>query len=158
MLRSRNACFIAALGCAGVLAATAFAQKPALADLVLTNGRIVTLDPAKPEAQALAVRGDRIEAVGTVKEITAFIGPATRIVDLGGKLATPGWIDAHLHFPRLGESKLSLDLTKARSWDDIVALVAAAAKKARPGEPIIGRGWHQEKWDRKPEPSVDGLP
>ncbi len=146
--------------CCGGLAVAAFgrAQKPAPADLVLTNGRIVTLDPAKPEVQALAVRGDRIEALGTVQEIAAFIGPATQVIDLGGKLATPGWIDAHLHFPGIGESKLSLDLTKARNWDEITATVAAAAKKAKPGEPILGRGWHQEKWDRKPEPNIDGLP
>jgi predicted amidohydrolase YtcJ len=151
---------ILALCGAGLLAAAvpAAAQKPSPADLVLTNGRIVTMDPAKPEVRALAVRGDRVEALGSVKEIAAYIGPATQVIDLGGRLATPGWIDAHMHFPGLGESQLSLDLTKARSWDDIVAMVAAAARKAKPGEPIIGRGWHQEKWDRKPEPSVDGLP
>jgi hypothetical protein len=160
MSRSRIARFAMILCCSGLLAAPALArsQKPAPADLVLRNGRIVTLDPVKPEVQALAVRGDRIEALGTVQEIAAFIGPATQVIDLGGKLATPGWIDAHLHFPGIGESKLSLDLTKARNWDDIVALVAAAAKKVKPGEPIIGRGWHQEKWDRKPEPNIDGLP
>ena len=160
MTRSRIACLVIALCCARLPAAaiSAPAQKPRPADLVLTNGRIITLDPEKPEVQALAVRGDRIEALGTSRTISAFIGPATQVVDLGGKLATPGWIDAHLHFPGLGESKLSLDLTKAHSWDDIVALVAAAAAKAKPGEPIIGRGWHQEKWDRKPEPNIDGLP
>ncbi len=160
MIRSRIACLIIAFCYAGLAAAavSAPAQKLRPADLVLTNGRIITLDPEKPEVQALAVRGDRIEALGTSRAISAFIGPATQVVDLGGKLATPGWIDAHLHFPGLGESKLSLDLTKARSWDDIVALVAAAAAKAKPGEPIIGRGWHQEKWDRKPEPNIDGLP
>jgi predicted amidohydrolase YtcJ len=160
MTRYRIARCVLTFLCCGGLAAAAFghAPKPAPADLVLTNGRIVTLDPAKPEVQALAVRNGRIEALGTDKEMAAFIGPATRVVDLAGKLATPGWIDAHLHFPGIGESKLSLDLTKARNWDDIVAMVAAAAKKAKPGEPIIGRGWHQEKWDRKPEPNVDGLP
>lgn len=131
---------------------------PDPADLVVTNGKIVTLDPAKPEAQALAVRGDMIEAVGTAEEIARFIGPATQVVDLGGKLATPGFIDSHLHFTGIGQAKLSLDLTKARSWDDIVALVAAAAKTAKPGEPITGRGWHQEKWNKAPEPNVDGLP
>ncbi len=160
MSRSRTARLVMILGCAGLLTGPvlALAQKPVPADLVLTNGRVVTLDPARPEVRALAVRGGRVEAIGSVKEIAARIGPATQVVDLGGKLATPGWIDAHLHFPGLGESKLSLDLTKTRSWDDIVAVVAAAAKRAKPGEPIIGRGWHQEKWDRKPEPNIDGLP
>jgi hypothetical protein len=143
---------------AGALFFSACAKMPDPADLVVTNGKIVTLDPAKPEAQALAVRGDMIEAVGTAEEIARFIGPATQVVDLGGKLATPGFIDSHLHFTGIGQAKLSLDLTKARSWDDIVALVAAAAKTAKPGEPITGRGWHQEKWNKAPEPNVDGLP
>ena len=128
------------------------------ADLVLTNGQVVTVDEKLPEAQALAVRGGRIEAVGTVKEIKRHIGSATQVIDLGGKLAVPGLIDSHGHFMGLGASKLILDLTKARNWDDIVAMVGEAAKAARPGEWIRGRGWHQDKWDKVPEPNVDGLP
>ena len=132
--------------------------KPEPASLVLTNGRIVTLDAARPQAEALAVRGDKIVALGTSKEIAVYIGPKTEVIDLGGKLATPGWIDSHLHFTGTGEAKLVLDLTKARSWEEIVALVAEAVKAAKPGEPITGRGWHQEKWDKAPEPNVNGLP
>ncbi len=134
------------------------AAKPEPASLVLTNGRIATLDPSRPQAEALAVRGDKIAAVGTSKEISAYIGPKTEVVDLGGKLATPGWIDSHLHFTGIGEAKLVLDLTKARSWEGIVAMVAEAVMTAKPGEPITGRGWHQEKWDKAPEPNVNGLP
>jgi predicted amidohydrolase YtcJ len=143
---------------ASALALADCGDKPDPADLVLTNGKIVTMDQARPEAQALAARGGIITAVGTVKEIAAFIGPATQVVDLGGRLATPGLIDSHLHFTGIGQARLSLDLTKARSWEEIVALVDKAAREAKPGEPIIGRGWHQEKWDRRPEPNVDGLP
>ena len=128
------------------------------ADLVLTNGQVVTVDEKLPEAQALAVRGGKIEAVGSVKEINRYIGSATQVIDLGGKLAIPGLIDSHGHFMGLGSSKLILDLTKARNWDDIVAMVGEAAKAARPGEWIRGRGWHQDKWDKVPEPNVDGLP
>jgi len=128
------------------------------ADLVLTNGQVVTVDEKLPEAQALAVRGGKIVAVGTVKEIKRHIGSATQVIDLGGKLAVPGLIDSHGHFMGLGASKLILDLTKARNWDDIVAMVGEAAKAARPGEWIRGRGWHQDKWDKVPEPNVDGLP
>ncbi len=133
------------------------AAKPEPASLVLTNGRIVTLDTARPQAEALAVRGDKIAAVGTSKEIAAYIGPKTEVIDLGGKLATPGWIDSHLHFTGIGEAKLVLDLTKARSWDGIVAMVAEAVKTAKPGEPITGRGWHQEKWDKLPSPTSTGF-
>lgn len=134
------------------------ARKSEPADLVLMNGKIVTVDEAKPEAKALAVRGDLIAAVGTDKEIKAFIGPSTKVIDLDGKLAIPGFIDSHGHFTGIGQAKLSLDLTKVKNWDEIVAMVKDAVQKAKPGEWIRGRGWHQEKWDKTPQPNVDGLP
>ncbi len=134
------------------------AVPPAPVDLVLTNGKIVTVDAANPEGRALAVRGARIAAVGSEKNIRRYIGAATQVIDLKGALAIPGFIDSHGHFTGLGESKMILDLTKARSWDEIVALVGEAARKAKPGEWILGRGWHQEKWDRAPQPNIDGLP
>lgn len=129
-----------------------------VADLVLLNGHVVTVDSARPEAQAVAIRGDRILAVGSDAEVRRHVGPNTQVVDLTGRLVTPGFIEGHGHFTGLGESKLVLDLTKAASWDDIVATVGAAAARARPGEWVRGRGWHQEKWARVPEPNVDGVP
>ncbi len=134
------------------------AQQSAPPTLILTNGRIVTVDSTTPEAQAVAIAGDRIVAVGTSAEIQRLATPATRVIDLGGRLAVPGFIEGHGHFMGLGQSKLQLDLTTARTWDDIVAMVAAAAATAAPGEWIAGRGWHQEKWDHQPEPSVEGNP
>lgn len=128
------------------------------ADLVLLGGHVVTVDSANPEAQAVAVRGDRIVAVGTDAEVRRHVGENTRVIDLGGRLAIPGFIEGHGHFTGLGESKTILDLTTANSWDDIVAMVADAAAKGKPGEWIRGRGWHQEKWERVPEPNVDGVP
>lgn len=128
------------------------------ADLVLTNGTIVTVDSQHPSAQAVAVQGDRIAAVGTSADIQRWVGPATKVVDLRGRLVIPGFIEGHGHFTALGDSKLVLDLTTARTWDDIVAQVSAAVKAARPGDLIVGRGWHQEKWTRVPEPSVEGVP
>lgn len=131
-------------------------QKPA--DLVLRNARVVTVDPARPEAQAVAISGDRIAAVGTDAEILRHIGPKTEVIDLGGQLAIPGFVESHGHLLNLGHAKTILDLTKARSWGDIVAMVEAAAKKAEPGAWITGRGWHQERWQQTPEPNVDGVP
>jgi predicted amidohydrolase YtcJ len=128
------------------------------ADLVLIHGKVVTLDVARPEAQALAVRGDRIVAVGSDTEIAGLVGSSTRVIDLEGRLAIPGLIEGHGHFMGLGRARLILDLTTAGSWEDIVAIVAQAASDVEPGEWIQGRGWHQEKWDRVPEPSVEGLP
>ena len=128
------------------------------ADLVLTNGIIVTVDPDHPEAEALAVRGDTIAAVGTAEEIAAYIGDETTVIDLEGRLAIPGFIEGHAHFMGLGQSRMILDLTKAESWDDIVAMVEEAVAGAEPGEWITGRGWHQEKWTETPEGSVEGVP
>lgn len=128
------------------------------ADLVLTNGKVVTMDPSMPVAQAIAVKGYEVLAVGSAEEIAGFVGPDTRTIDLQGQLALPGFIDSHGHYMGLGESKLILDLTRARTWDDIVAMVGEAAAQAEPGEWIQGRGWHQEKWEVVPEPNVDGVP
>jgi predicted amidohydrolase YtcJ len=128
------------------------------ADLVLVGGHVVTVDSARPEAQAVAVRGDRIVAVGSDAEIRRHVGSGTKVVELNGRLLIPGFIEGHGHFTGLGDSKTVLDLTKAGSWDDIVAMVGEAAAKAKPGEWIRGRGWHQEKWSRVPEPNVEGVP
>lgn len=128
------------------------------ATLVLTNGRIVTVDSTRPEAQAVAIAGDRIIAVGSNADIQRHVTRSTRVIDLRGQLAVPGFIEGHGHWMGLGQSKLQLDLTKAKNWDDIVAMVREAAAKARPGEWILGRGWHQEKWDRPPVPAVESNP
>ncbi len=128
------------------------------ADLVLRNGKIVTMNAAQPVVQALAARGDRITGLGSNADAARWIGPSTKVIDLHGQLATPGLIEGHGHFTGIGEFRLGLDLREARTWDDIVAQVARAAKLAKPGEWILGRGWHQSKWDRPPEPNVEGFP
>jgi predicted amidohydrolase YtcJ len=132
------------------------AQTPA--DLILRNGKIVTLDPANPEVHAIAVRNGRIVAVGTQAEVAGLKGAQTRVIDLGGKLAIPGFIEGHGHFMGVGEAQTNLNLRTARNWDEIVAMVAAAAKTAKPGEWIMGRGFHQSKWDKAPQPNVQGFP
>ncbi len=128
------------------------------ADLVLVNGKIVTLDESRPEVQALAVKDGIIVAVGNGNDIEPYISEKTTVIDLEGKLAVPGFIDSHAHFTSIGRARLSLDLRQAQSWDEIVNLVREAADKAKPGEWILGRGWHQDKWDQPPEQNVDGLP
>ncbi len=133
-------------------------QKSKKADLVLMNGKIVTVDDAIPEVQALAVSGDRIVAVGSNEEIKPYITQKTEVIDLKGKLAIPGFIDAHGHFTGLGRSKMVLNFMNIENWDKVVTMTEEAVKKAKPGEWIFGRGWHQEKWDKTPKPNVDGLP
>ena len=129
-----------------------------LADVVLTNGKVVTVDDALPEAQAIAIRGDRIIAVGTNEEITALVGELTSTIDLAGRLALPGFIEGHGHYTSLGRSKTILDLTQVESWDEIVAMVADVVQSASPDQWIEGRGWHQEKWNEVPPGSVEGVP
>ena len=127
------------------------------ADLILKNAKIVTLDPSRPQAEAMAITGGKITAVGSNRQISAQAGPTARVLDLGGHLAIPGFIEGHGHFTGLGQAKMNLNLNGATSWDQIVGMVAAAAREAKPGAWIMGRGWHQEKWERVPEPSVEGF-
>ena len=142
----------------GVLLAACEPGPGEYADLVVTGGRVVTVDDALPEAEALAVTGHTITAVGTNQEIAGYVGPSTEVIELDGRLVIPGFIEGHGHYMSLGRSKMILDLTTATSWDDIVQMVGDAASRAAPGEWVTGRGWHQEKWTSTPEPSVDGVP
>jgi predicted amidohydrolase YtcJ len=128
------------------------------ADLVLRNGKLITLEEGAPSAQALAARGGKIAAIGTNQQMQSYIGPSTKVIDLGGRLAIPGFIEGHGHFMGLGSSKMVLNLRDVKNWDQIVAMVAAAAREAKPGTWILGRGWHQAKWDPPPSPNVQGFP
>jgi predicted amidohydrolase YtcJ len=128
------------------------------ADLVLLGGKVVTVDDAVPDGQALAAREGRIVAVGSDAEIRRYVGDGTRVVELDGRTAVPGFIEGHGHYTGVGRATLQLDLMDVANWDEVVAMVAAAVADAQPGELITGRGWHQEKWDRRPEPNIDGLP
>jgi predicted amidohydrolase YtcJ len=134
------------------------AAAQARADLILFNGEVVTVDSARPRAQAIAVKGDRILAVGSNAEIQRLANKATRRIDLRGRLAIPAFIEGHGHYLGLGDSKMILDLTTAKSWDDIVSQVAGAVEVAPRGSIIEGRGWHQEKWSSVPQPNVEGVP
>jgi len=138
------------------LLACAPSEEPA--DLVLMGGRIITMDESYPEAAALATRDGLLVAVGSESEIDSFIGESTEVIDLGGALAVPGLIEGHAHFLSLGRAQMQLDLNGVADFDEIVAMVEAAVAEAEPGQWILGRGWHQEKWDSTPEPNVSGLP
>ena len=127
------------------------------ADMVLRNGKIVTLENSGT-VEALAARSGKIVAVGSNRDVAALIGPSTRVIDLSGRLAIPGLIEGHGHFMALGASKIQLNLRNVKNWDEIVAMVAAATREARPGTWIVGSGFHQAKWDKPPSPSVLGFP
>ena len=128
------------------------------ADLVLRNGRIITMDNRWPQVSALAVKGDRISAIGSDRDMLRYTGMETQVIDLKGMLTIPGFIEGHGHFYSLGASLMELELRNADNWDAIIALVAAEVKNKKPGTWIVGRGWHQDKWTTKPQPNVGGLP
>jgi len=127
-------------------------------DLVLRGGVVATVDAGNTMAEAVAIDDGWIVAVGSDEDVDTLIGAQTRVIELDGRLAMPGFIEGHGHYMSLGNSKTILDLTGAANWDEIVQMVADAAAEAEPGEWIRGRGWHQEKWDRPPDPAVEGNP
>ena len=144
-------------------ATTAPAAAPAaaeveIADRVLTGGTVITVDEDLPEAEAVALKDGLILAVGTAADIAAHIGEATEVIELEGRVVLPGFIEGHGHFPGLGQALMIPALIPTRSFDEIVEAVAAAAAGAEPGEWIVGRGWHQERWAPGDTPLYDGVP
>ena len=118
-----------------------------VADIVLLNGEIHTVDPASSRVEALAITRGHVLQTGTTREIKKFIGPDTRQIDLAGRTALPGINDSHLHLMgwALGRPPYSLDVTypTVKSISDVTHSVAQAASSLKPGEWITGRGWDQ---------------
>jgi predicted amidohydrolase YtcJ len=119
---------------------------PERADLIIHNARIHTVDLNNPTASAIAVRGDRIAAVGRDDAVLRLQGDATRVIDAGGAAVVPGLHDAHGHFTGLGERLQVLDLRGTASYDEVVARVRDRLRTAAPGDWIEGRGWDQNDW------------
>jgi len=129
-----------------------------VASLLLVNGDVVTVDAALPRAKAVAIEGNRILAVGTNEELSKYRGDDTEFIDLHGQMVIPGFIEGHGHYTSFGGSLMILDFRYARSFAEIVSMVAAAAAETPPGEWVVGRGWHQDKWETHEEVLVERLP
>ncbi len=127
-------------------------------DLIIFNGDIYTVDSNQTSVSALAISQNRIRQLGTDDEILALKGKDTKLIDLHGQFAMPGFIEGHGHFSSLGESLQNLNFLHAKNWEEITRKVAEKVKSAKPGEWIIGQGWHQEKWDKTPENATYGYP
>ena len=127
------------------------------ADLVIHNGTIYTMNPQQPTAGLIAVKNGKITFVGAAADAPDWVESSVHTLDLNGRTLTPGFIDAHAHFMGLGWAKLSLNLADTKSYDEIVAKVAEAVKATPEGEWILGRGWHQNKWDSLPAEMVRGF-
>ena len=173
---SRSASLISALaaGCGGPPPAAPAAPVPAagstspsapqaapvpgvVADVVLVGGDVWTMDPAQPKVAAVAWRGDQIIAVGDAAAIRALAGPATRVIDLHGRSATPGLIDAHCHLYGLGTDLEHVSVRDLTSEAATVAVIAAAANTRPPGQWLIGRGWDQNRWPGQQFPTRAAL-
>jgi hypothetical protein len=139
------------------LAAPAAAATPP-ADLVLKNAIVHTVDAKRPRAEAVAVRANRIVAVGANVEVLPLVGPKTRVLDLAGRTLVPGFDDSHAHMLGIGFARLDVDLVGTRSYAEVVERVAKAVKTRRPGEWVRGRGWHEGKWDAPAPGAVRGFP
>lgn len=127
------------------------------ADQVYVNGVIYTGNASNPKTEAVAVKDGMIVAVGSRQEIESLIGKDTETIDLQGKTMTPGFIESHGHLMGIGYNKLDIDLMYVQTYDELIEKVAEAAAKAEPGEWITGRGWHQDKWLKMPDNTVQGF-
>jgi len=143
----RGLSLLLALAVAGGVSLTQVPSPPTSpADLVVMNARVYTVDTGRPEAQALAVRGDRLVVVGTTAEALALRGPKTQVVDAGGRAVIPGLHDAHGHVLGLGEGLQNVDLRGTTSAQAVVDAIRAKAQQVPPGQWIRGRGWDQNDW------------
>jgi len=127
------------------------------ADLIIKGGTIYTAEEGSPTVEAVAVTGDKIVYAGDLSGLTKFENEKTQVIDLKGKTMTPGFIEGHGHFMGLGYSELNLDLSTTTSYEEMVEKVKAAIAKSQPGQWIVGRGWHQDKWTTKPEKMIKGF-
>jgi predicted amidohydrolase YtcJ len=112
------------------------------ADLVFTGGHVHTVDARQPRAEAVAILGDRISAVGSVAEIAAAVGPATRVVDLAGRLLVPGFQDAHVHPLTAGMDRMQCDLREAEGREAVLATIRAYSDEHPDDDWIVGSGWY----------------
>ncbi|MCU0622744.1 MAG: amidohydrolase [Gemmatimonadaceae bacterium] len=141
------ACFAAASFAAACRAAPLAAQPaPAVADLIVTNARIHTVDEARPRAEALVVKDGRVLFVGPSRFALAHRGTTTRVVDAAGRTIIPGMTDAHGHVVGLGQTLQSVNLVGTTSIDQVVAKVVERARATPKGQWIVGRGWDQNDW------------
>jgi len=127
------------------------------AEVIFENGNFITLDPETPRAEALAVRGERLLAVGSREEIARYRGEDTEVIDLEGATVVPGLIDAHEHFPDIGKRVQQVFLDETRSAAEALEIVKRELEKIPPGEWLVGQGWHTVTWNGSDYPGEEEL-
>lgn len=142
----------------GVLLFLASCKEDDKADLIITNANIYAVDTVYTGATAIAVKDGLILQIGSDEDIKLLANEDTKTIDAQGQFIMPGFIEGHGHYSGLGYSLINLNFLTAKSWEDIVASVAKRAQEVKSGDWIIGRGWHQEKWDSIPKQNVYKYP
>src|SRR5215471_8331054 len=132
---------------------SANAESKPSATLVVTNAAVYTVDKRHPKAEAVAVIGDRIVAVGSRADIDLWRGPETKVIDAGGKLLLPGFNDAHVHFIQGGAQLDQVQLTDAATPGEFAKRIAAQVKKTPKGEWVLGGRWDETRWPRPELPT-----
>lgn len=127
------------------------------ADYIIHNGPIYTVSN-QSNVEAVAIKADTILYVGTKSEAMSYASDDSEIIDLDGKTLIPGLIEGHAHIMGVGYNLLNVDLREAKSYDEVVAMVEERAKNTPEGQWILGRGWHQDKWNEQPEGMMKGFP
>ena len=135
----------------------AAAQKQPAADLIVTNAKIWTVDAHHPTAEALAVIGDKIVAVGSVAEIEAWRGPGTEVIDAGDHLLVPGFNDSHVHFVDGSSQLTNVQLKDARSPEEFGQRIGEYAKKLGPGEWVLGGNWDDQAFAEPRLPTKEDI-
>ena len=142
----------------GVLLFLASCKEDDKADLIITNANIYAVDTVYTGATAIAIKDGLILQIGSDEDIKLLANEDTKTIDAQGQFIMPGFIEGHGHYSGLGYSLINLNFLTAKSWEDIVASVAKRAQEVKSGDWIIGRGWHQEKWDSIPKQNVYKYP
>jgi predicted amidohydrolase YtcJ len=138
-----------------LVAALACAQSQRAADLIITHANIWTVDSSRPQAQGVAILGDRIVAVGTDAEVSSWRGPKTKTIDAGGKLLLPGFNDSHVHFVSGGAQLDNVQLNDATSAQEFARRIGERARKTSKGSWILGGDWDETKWTPAELPTKD---
>ena len=133
-------------------------SQDSLAQSLLMTGTIYTADDDNPVVEAVVIKAGRFIHVGSLDSAAAALDEDTVKIELGSRIAYPGFIEGHGHLSSFGEAITNLDLNGVESYQSIIGMVADAAANAAPGQVIKGRGWHQSKWATMPKVMVDGFP
>ncbi len=143
---------------AGIVFLLSSCQSKEFADTIIINGNVATVDESNPRVEAIAIKEGKIFKLGSTSDIKDLVDDHTHIIDAKGQFVMPGFIEGHGHFSGLGWILMNLNFLNSKNWDEIVQMVEAKVKESKPGEWIVGRGWHQEKWNTALEKSVNGYP